>query len=103
MHAFAALAGVQDIWPCSLREIIWRAEARRMSEWNHTAWICAHQPRYSSERLEFADFHPLLKEKKLSPEAQAAANAAARKTLRKNVTDEQREALWRELDRRMAE
>jgi len=35
------------------------AEARLMSGWDQTAWLCYHIPRFSSRRVQPADFNPM--------------------------------------------
>jgi hypothetical protein len=48
-------------WDYSLRELVWRARARQMEDWDQVAWLCAHVPRFSKRRYTVEDFHPLRK------------------------------------------
>lgn len=59
----AAIAGLEP-GPRTLRELVWAAEAKMRSEWNHTATLShllyniirCHAPRLRAKNLE--DFHP---------------------------------------------
>ena len=58
IHEIAGIAGV-DPWDYSLRELVWRYDAIRMEQWDHTAWLCFHIPRWGKTRKTPIDFNPL--------------------------------------------
>ena len=56
----AALAGAQEPWPWTLRELEWRRAAVQLEEWDRAAWIAMFvlMP-WSKKAHKFEDFNPL--------------------------------------------
>jgi hypothetical protein len=49
---------VENIWPFSLRELLWRANALKEDAWNRVAWICLHVARPHMKDPPSVPFHP---------------------------------------------
>jgi len=92
VHGLAALAGVAEPWPCTLRELAWRAEAVRCDAWDRAALIALRISQgLLKGKFELADFHPFLKRSEPASWADAERKA---ETLPDMLTPEQF-AEWR--------
>ena len=89
---------MQDIAGFSLRELVWRADALQMEEWDRAAWICLHQPRLKAAK--FADFHPLRCEESVSPEELLERKEKLKQSMTKGLSDSERQARFKEFWRR---
>ncbi len=66
----AALAGVQEPWPYTLRELVWRASALSRDRWNHTALLVQYLTAGPLKRpLRYGQVHPFIAE---SPDSATA-------------------------------
>ena len=66
-----------------------------MEQWDHTAWICLHQPRMTKKRYKLEDFHPMRgNRKQVSLYEYNKFMGEARKILPKTLSNEEIEQRW---------
>jgi hypothetical protein len=97
----AALAGVEDLWPWTLRTLTYRRNALETSRWDRAAWIAywAAAP-HAGGRLTYDEVHPLRKHQdpRTCLTDVLSAEASWSKVLPAKISAEEREWRWKKYE-----